>query len=376
MLHALIANMVAAARWGVTWIHYSRDRHVYSRAWRYLPPGCNRESVIAAVTVLEDAGLIEHDQIPQRRPGENAHRSRVRPLPPLLSAVAACGPAHVERDLVEPIVLRDADKKPIDYRDTRSTQRMRDDIHAQNAICRDLDLTLAHPSIFRDPNGLIRIHGFGAPIDLDRRDSYRVFNQSMQRGGRWYGGFWQNLPRALRDCILINGAPTVEVDHASLHPRMLYAATGSDPRLNDDTFDPYAFDRVPRPLAKLAVNVLINAPNMQSAIGAIAAALVEKGLSTKATSRSQAAALTVAIKRARPELRDYWGTGAGVKLQRLDGNMAANVQRDLRAAGIPVLSVHDSHIVPATSKDALVESMGRHFRAICDGITAALTMPG
>ena len=51
----------------------------------------------------------------------------------------------------------------------------------------------------------------------------RVFSRgSMERGGRFYGGWWQFIPSEFREFITINGLATVEIDFSELHPRLLY----------------------------------------------------------------------------------------------------------------------------------------------------------
>ena len=53
------------------------------------------------------------------------------------------------------------------------------------------------------------------PINLSNRTLRRVFNRdSFEMGGRFYGGWWQNIPSAYRSVITINGYRTVEADYS------------------------------------------------------------------------------------------------------------------------------------------------------------------
>jgi len=62
----------------------------------------------------------------------------------------------------------------------------------------------------------------------------RVFSRgSMERGGRFYGGWWQFIPSEFREFITINGQPTVEIDFSELHPRLLYLEQGLEPPSGD-----------------------------------------------------------------------------------------------------------------------------------------------
>ncbi|MCP5405545.1 MAG: hypothetical protein H6922_04930 [Pseudomonadaceae bacterium] len=68
----------------------------------------------------------------------------------------------------------------------------------------------------------------------------RLFcRESLECGGRFYRGFWQNMKSGKRGespsrkDILINGEPTVELDFQALHINMLYALAGAEPLQED-----------------------------------------------------------------------------------------------------------------------------------------------
>src|SRR5262249_2250286 len=95
---------------------------------------------------------------------------------------------------------------------------------------------------------------------------HRVFNQSsFLLGGRFYGGWWQNIPKSYRAHITIDGARTVEMDYPRLHPTLLYAEC-RQPMYGD----PYIIRDTDRRLVKVAFNTLVNADTRASAIRAIA----------------------------------------------------------------------------------------------------------
>ena len=65
------------------------------------------------------------------------------------------------------------------------------------------------------------------PIQLHRQTIRRIFNStSFDIGGRFYGGWWQNIPSGYRGLITIDGKRTTEFDCGSLHPTLLYAQEG------------------------------------------------------------------------------------------------------------------------------------------------------
>lgn len=66
---------------------------------------------------------------------------------------------------------------------------------------------------------------------INSKKLYRVFNNnSFDQGGRFYGAFYQTMPKDLRKDILINGEPTVELDYAAHHVRIPYHLEGVDYR--------------------------------------------------------------------------------------------------------------------------------------------------
>src|SRR3954451_20703608 len=84
---------------------------------------------------------------------------------------------------------------------------------------------------------------------------HRVFNRGkFSLGGRFYGGWWQNIPADSRATIKINGADTVELDYPRLHPTLLYSLAG---KAMDG--DPYDLVGWPRDLVKVGFNTLVNA---------------------------------------------------------------------------------------------------------------------
>jgi hypothetical protein len=77
-------------------------------------------------------------------------------------------------------------------------------------------------------------------IHIDRRNVFvkRVFNEnSWERGGRLYGGWWQYISRDMRSDIMINGKPTVEVDYKGMHIALLFFELGYH-----HEYDPYTLD--------------------------------------------------------------------------------------------------------------------------------------
>ena len=105
-------------------------------------------------------------------------------------------------------------------------------------------------------------------IRMDQRCLHRVFNDAeLQTGGRFYGGWWQNIPREYRTYLTVNGKQMVELDYSNQHPSILYAQEGEvrpadcysgvlKPILPHDT--PVVKDV--RDMVKAAFNAMLNSP--------------------------------------------------------------------------------------------------------------------
>ncbi|TIS23901.1 MAG: hypothetical protein E5X07_15770 [Mesorhizobium sp.] len=174
---------------------------------------------------------------------------------------------------------------------------------------------------------------------------YRIFNEArFDHGGRFYGGWWQSIPKEYRRCITINGMPTVEVDFSSMQLAMLYAQVGQ--QLEGDA---YAIDGIGpefRPVVKTTTLKMINAkghiqPPLKSAL--------PPGFSWKN--------LQEAILAKHKPIAEFFGSGEGIRLQRLDSDIAEEVIITMMDKGIPVLPIHDSFIVAEGHADQLSATM-------------------
>lgn len=131
----------------------------------------------------------------------------------------------------------------------------------------------------------------------------------------------------------MNDEEVVELDYAQLHPKMLYALAGTTLE-----FDAYTIDEWPRPVVKNAFNVLVNANTQQAAIGAISRNL------GGAEAVPKAGRLITAIRKCHKPIAQYFGSGEGLRLQRIDSDMAVRVHLEMLKRGEHVLSIHDSFI--------------------------------
>ena len=129
----------------------------------------------------------------------------------------------------------DTRKQLVEYTDTDETQVMRNNlIRINQAISsRWIDLELSDDgfvvmqSLMRPRKN--RHNADDRQLNLTKTQLYRVFNDpEFKTGGRFYGGWWQNIPKRYRKDIFIDDQSTVEVDYKSIHIMLLYAKLGLD----------------------------------------------------------------------------------------------------------------------------------------------------
>jgi hypothetical protein len=190
--------------------------------------------------------------------------------------------------------------------------------------------------------------------DLTAVSLYRAFKRDWNSGGRIYGGWWMSLPKAIRPHITINGAKVVELDYSALHPRLLFHREGLPLE-----FDPYLAlgfrGQELRDLGKRTLNRLLNRdkPSSSQRLSLRAAAGDPDLLPERITFASYRAALCHQLT----DIQHWFGIGEGVRLQRMDSELAIGVLVNLEAESIPVLPIHDSFLVPVQHEHFLRTTM-------------------
>jgi len=129
----------------------------------------------------------------------------------------------------ETIILRDkvdGQRKEIDYADTPKTEDYRSNLLKVNSCLQrhwiDLELkddefNVLASKLDGDENK--------NPIDFSARTLVRIFsNGSFKEGGRFFRGWWQNVPSNYRKHVTIDMKKTCEYDYSQLNPHMLYFA--------------------------------------------------------------------------------------------------------------------------------------------------------
>lgn len=199
--------------------------------------------------------------------------------------------------------------------------------------------------------------------ELFSTDLYRVFNNGDEakpefgKGGRLFGGWWMYVPEKLRKAITINGNPTVELDYAECHPRMLYHQRdlpGDGELYNVPEITAYedatGVERdTYRPCIKWLVQILINGRGRPEAVEPPDEMLFLPDIPIQQIVRF--------IEKMHQPIADAFKTGAGLGLMRLESDIALEIVATAMAEGWTVLSVHDSFITTIDQRDRLKAMM-------------------
>ena len=181
-------------------------------------------------------------------------------------------------------------------------------------------------------------------IRMDQRSLYRVFNDpDLQTGGRFYGGWWQNIPREYRHHLAVNGKRMVELDYSNQHPSILYAQEGatrpadcySGVIKSSLIIDGVAAKDV-RNMVKAAFNAMLNSPKPLSR------APTEVKPSKFGLKWAQVSEAIIAFHE---PIAHHFYTGVGLKLQRLDSDIAEQVLLHFAQKQISILPLHDSFLM-------------------------------
>ncbi|MGR6978384.1 hypothetical protein [Mycobacteroides abscessus] len=340
-------------------VHYSRAKNTYDTLCRYRPnnPFWSHYFVTGAMDALADAGLIGHEKGYHVLHGAG-RQSVAWPTPALLALLDGLidpNAPQTPSGAVETMVLRDGNKRDIDYSDTPATVRMREQLEIINT-------GLSALKIYHNDQQM--------PVPHLRR----VFNGDFTRGGRLYcqGASFQNVPADERRSLWmeLNGQPTslVEVDYSNLHILMAYAAVGKTAPQGDQ----YAINGFARGLVKAATNIMINAATPQAAIKAITKQLVTDPELRSASGqidldryscRKLAERVSGAIQNRHQRINEFFSSDSGAQFQRVDSNIAVQVMlKFIQRTGIAPLPLHDSFLVPQPHMWTLIRIMRQEAR--------------
>ena len=334
----------------------------------------SHQFVILAITGLEALGWIRMKKGYRRSDGKDV-LTKLLPAGGLLRRFEEVGLCWQElKPPKNGIVLRKnaKDKKVkinLPVPDTLAVRKMQSNLNkinrflAQQAIC--LHLSNECMKSLGGPTSKIEF-----PVIFTHTALRRVFSKgSLEKGGRFYGGWWEGLPSEYRPYLTINGHATGEIDFSELHPRLLYILSGQDvpegdlyddgwrdpnSPIYDKSIEPY---KSRRKLFKSVFNALLNDEDKSYRLEKHEYAVAKRfGLNLPK--------IREILFRKHPLLEHNAHSGIGLRLQFVDSRIAEKVMLDLLSKAIVCLPVHDSFLVPRHQGAELVRAMNIAFKSI------------
>ncbi len=270
----------------------------------------------------------------------------------------------------EVIIIRDNNKKQLNYSDDdfshEPLEEWRQDLHAYNDLLRHsfIDVGPLEDPVFK------RIQADGTEKIIARvHDRYKFISRTFSRGttdynGRYNGGWWEVINEEERAGILINDLDTVEVDYSSMHPNILYGLENKIP----PSGDLYELDSLlnieptkQRKWIKFLVLFAINAKNENEAFGAFRSEDRLEKDDVRNLTNAELSKLLDAFKEKHPAIAHHLGKDKGVECMRIDSDITHEVVKHFTQQRRPILTVHDSYIIPFDHTKELRQVMTETF---------------
>ena len=350
-------------------ISYSADKNIYKNPKKDGSFILKYHSMVKIIDALSRLEYVETFVGYYDKSKGAGKRSRMRATAKLIdfSNLHACTFQIIDASIDKEgtIILRDADKKAIGYKDDKDIIHMRKNLKLINERISNAFIGLCVPDDYlaeimvklrsKRSKGRMR---YRKTLDFGKKSLIRVFNNgSFSDGGRFYGSWYQSIPSADRKYIRIDDEPTCELDFSGMHVKIMYANEG----LNVPSDDVYKLDGIStdaRDILKKIFNILINAETEEKALRSIRRNFRRKDhpvlFSSDAITHGS---IITAFKEKHKSISKYICSGHGVKLQAMDAQIAEEILLHLGDKGIVALPVHDSFIVKTVHRQELEDAM-------------------
>lgn len=372
LTHKFVVNLYLGNLYGDKWVVLPRGKGHYSKEKRLGKIHLDYEMTMHTINKLVELGYIESKNGMNNREHPElsfCHRMRATEKLKHMFYGMPISDVYLEQGF-EKIIKRDENKELVNYKETRMVRDMREQVHTINKLLENHDIGISMTADKVNELNIQRVMEGKPRISLFRKYLVRVFCRNRWKcGGRFYGGFWQNIPKELRPLVTINGEETVELDFDCLHPQMLYAeATGK--LCEEDIYSlsgRYQKGSAMRDIIKYAFLVMVNAKTQTASKHKITEFVNEwakrpdefqklGGLTSDEVIRQ--------ICETHPTLKNSLCSDAGVRLQYKDSKIALGILLTLAKEKIVALPIHDSFIVQARHEERLRQVMVDEFRKV------------
>jgi hypothetical protein len=305
-----------------------------------------------AIDLLEDMGYVVNHKA-QRQYGliEDKMSSWIEPTPQFIAEFVTSTEVLEKADRAfiaawMPIIMRDENKEPVDYRADENTFAIERIVNRMNEV------NGRYTFLDHEGNEFTNLYS-------------RIFNNSSwEQGGRNYKASVLNIENKEsknRLRIKINNEPVVEVDYTALHIFIVAEQLGCAEELGEDPY--LLIPDIDRNVIKLAVNTMFNCTSRLQAVRSL-----NSDLNRLEYSKQTGSEIVAAVFKAFPKFKDHFCSAqcTGLRLQNLDSWMTQYVVNVMSTLGKPVLPVHDSNIVRMQDKELLIELMCNAYKETLD----------
>ena len=180
----------------------------------------------------------------------------------------------------------------------------------------------------------------------NRTYTRRFVKRNLKLGGRFYGPYWQNLPKRYRKLIKINGKEVVELDYNAMHLHLLYSM------INKSLYDYYSFAEEPytalgydRKIVKFAFTACINENCTRKNVNQVLGQRVSKALPDLFERGLPYGKIIDALADNHPQIGSMFYSEIGHEIAYMESRVTDYIVTVLTKHRIPTLSIHDSFIV-------------------------------
>jgi len=375
----------------VKWLHdetlstgFSKNKNSYKVGSRYNKVFISEKIIQVEKRLVENDYVDElpfyHDQTGSGR----SYTTRIRPSQKLKNEFRklTVDLYDIDHNVGRPlIILREryeddvgvSQKRNVEYTDTDFTNSIREQLEAYNHLLQRtfIDIPSLTEPFVRRPIKTGKRAGEEVKISIgpDNKHVHRVFNgtenDNWTKGGRFYGGWWLQIPKEMRKDIYINDQPTVEIDYKAMHPNMLLEDSSTDPYRLDSLILPDILpdDQQQRDAVKSLILMAINADSAYKAFSAFRSDQKKDDPAKKLTNE-QLQMLLDAFTDQYPELREALNTGQALTLMNQDSMIANMVIDYFTQKNIAALCIHDSFIVQDDKKNELGKALRYAYRQV------------
>ncbi len=349
----------------LVYLGYPRGKDKYSKESRLGQLFLRYRPMMRVVDGLIALGYLENHKGFQDRASGRGFLSRMRATPSLIDLIEKgdVTPFMVSYDLGETIILRATDDNDLSFPETEETRAISDQVTSYNEFLSEHRISL---SLDTEEIRKVLLRTKSSSIDYTRTQLCRIFKEDFTSGGRYYKGWWQEVPSELRRYITIDGENCSELDYSGQSLGLLYAYKDHERTWLKGDVDPYAIEGeagADRSLMKQVFITSVNAASRDQAVSSIRSDINKKYKNLKSTTAFIDSLIDQTIEN-HPDISEYFFDSGWAGLQYQDSEIARYVLEHIQANGCPALPIHDSFVVQDEHLAQLYSLMKEAYRML------------